>query len=51
MDSESERGRQVREKVLMMRDAAVNAMRSGGSSHLALTKLTEQWKQNDSSAF
>ena len=51
MDSESERGREVRERVLMMRDAAVNAMRSGGSSHLALTKLTQRWKQSDSSAF
>ncbi|EXC05944.1 Anthocyanidin 5,3-O-glucosyltransferase [Morus notabilis] len=46
MGSESERGREVRERVLMMRDAAVNAMGSGGSSRLALTKLTEQWKKN-----
>ncbi|PON96954.1 UDP-glucuronosyl/UDP-glucosyltransferase [Trema orientale] len=43
---ESERGREVRERILLMRDGAKAAMDSGGTSHVALTKLTQLWKQS-----
>ena len=43
---ESERGREVRERVLQMKDGAKAAMEEGGSSRIALTELTERWTQN-----
>ncbi|PON96949.1 UDP-glucuronosyl/UDP-glucosyltransferase [Trema orientale] len=43
---ESERGREVRERVKLMRDGAKAAMDAGGSSLAALTELTQLWKQS-----
>ncbi|KAM7272923.1 hypothetical protein ACFE04_027587 [Oxalis oulophora] len=42
----SEKGREVRHRVLEMRDEAYVAMKNGGSSHKALTELTGFWKHN-----
>ncbi|KAL5540293.1 hypothetical protein UlMin_042776 [Ulmus minor] len=38
---ESENGRELRERALVMRDAAITAMKDGGSSRVALTKLAD----------
>ncbi|KAL5540291.1 hypothetical protein UlMin_042774 [Ulmus minor] len=43
---ESENGRELRERALVMRDGAINAMKDGGSSRAALNKLGDCWKQN-----
>ena len=42
---ESEVGREVRERVLGFRDEAMVAQKDGGSSHVALAKLAQLWKQ------
>ncbi|KAL4595003.1 hypothetical protein ACB092_12G059900 [Castanea dentata] len=42
---ESEVGREVRERVLGFREEAMVAQKEGGSSHVALTKLAQLWKQ------
>ncbi|KAL4595002.1 hypothetical protein ACB092_12G059800, partial [Castanea dentata] len=42
---ESEVGREVRERVLGFRDEAMLAQNEGGSSHVALAKLAQLWKQ------
>ncbi|KAK9994613.1 hypothetical protein SO802_024316 [Lithocarpus litseifolius] len=42
---ESEVGREVRESVLGFRDEAMVAQKEGGSSHVALAKLAQLWKQ------
>ncbi|KAM4076260.1 hypothetical protein ACJW30_12G049300 [Castanea mollissima] len=42
---ESEVGREVRERVLGFREEAMVAQKEGGSSHIALTKLAQLWKQ------
>ncbi|KAB1204925.1 Anthocyanidin 5,3-O-glucosyltransferase [Morella rubra] len=41
MDSSA--GKDVRERISAMRDAGSTAMKEGGSSHLALSKLSELW--------
>ena len=43
---DSEVGTEVRERVSSLRDEAVAAVKEGGSSHVALAKLAELWKQN-----
>ncbi|KAK9994616.1 hypothetical protein SO802_024319 [Lithocarpus litseifolius] len=43
---DSEVGTELRERVWGLRDEAVAAMNEGGSSHVALAKLAEVWKQN-----
>ncbi|KAK8656079.1 hypothetical protein V6N13_108638 [Hibiscus sabdariffa] len=42
---ESEQGHLVRERTIATKDAAMAAMREGGSSRLALAKLFESWKR------
>ena len=42
---ESEVGREVRERVLGFRDEAMVAQKEAGSSHVALAKLAQLWKQ------
>ncbi|XP_030933133.1 anthocyanidin 5,3-O-glucosyltransferase-like [Quercus lobata] len=42
---ESEVGKEVRERVLGFRDEAMVAQKEGGSSHVALAKLAQLWKQ------
>ena len=42
----SEVGAEVRERVSDLRDKAVAAVKEGGSSHIALAKLAELWRQN-----
>lgn len=41
----SERGRQMRERGLKMRDMAMAAWRENGSSITVLAKLAELWRQ------
>jgi hypothetical protein len=43
---DSEVGKELRERVMVLRDEAVAAVKEGGSSHVALTKLAELWRQN-----
>ncbi|XP_050251864.1 anthocyanidin 5,3-O-glucosyltransferase-like isoform X3 [Quercus robur] len=43
---DSEVGTEVRERVSGLRDEAVTAVKEGGSSHVALAKLDELWRQN-----
>ncbi|KAH7538116.1 hypothetical protein FEM48_Zijuj03G0165000 [Ziziphus jujuba var. spinosa] len=43
---DSEKGREVRDRVLGLRDSATAAMKDDGSSRAALNNLTEQWSQN-----
>ena len=43
---DSEVGTEVRERVSSLRDEAVAAVKEGGSSHVALAKLAELWRQN-----
>ncbi|XP_015878293.3 anthocyanidin 5,3-O-glucosyltransferase-like [Ziziphus jujuba] len=43
---DSEKGREVRDRVLGLRDSATAAMKDDGSSRAALNNLTEQWCQN-----
>jgi hypothetical protein len=43
MEAESEAGKEVRERVSGMRDAAVAAVKEGGSSHVAFAELAELW--------
>nr|XP_023890913.1 anthocyanidin 5,3-O-glucosyltransferase-like [Quercus suber]POE62570.1 anthocyanidin 5,3-o-glucosyltransferase [Quercus suber] len=43
---DSEVGTEVRERVSGLRDEAVTAVKEGGSSHVALAKLAELWRQN-----
>ncbi|XP_057950631.1 UDP-glycosyltransferase 88A1-like [Malania oleifera] len=40
---DSEVGNRVRERAVGMKEEAAGAMRDGGSSHIALTKLVELW--------
>ncbi|XP_059443673.1 anthocyanidin 5,3-O-glucosyltransferase-like [Corylus avellana] len=42
---ESDRGKEVRERVLGIRNGAVATMKEGGSSLVALAKLAHLWKQ------
>uniref|UniRef100_A0A2N9ECZ2 Glycosyltransferase n=1 Tax=Fagus sylvatica TaxID=28930 RepID=A0A2N9ECZ2_FAGSY len=42
---DSQVGREVRERVSAFRDNAEVALKQGGSSHVALAKLAELWKQ------
>jgi hypothetical protein len=46
MDSESEVRRAVRERASVLRDGVVAAVKEGGSSHVALAKLIELWRQD-----
>ena len=43
---DSEVGTELRERVSGLRDEAVAAVKEGGSSHVALAKLAEVWRQN-----
>ncbi|XP_050268664.1 anthocyanidin 5,3-O-glucosyltransferase-like [Quercus robur] len=43
---DSEVGTKLRERVSGLRDEAVSAVKEGGSSHVALAKLAEVWRQN-----
>ncbi|GLT31244.1 hypothetical protein SLA2020_059930 [Shorea laevis] len=43
---ESEEGESIRERSIAMKHAAKPALSEGGSSHAALDKLIESWKQN-----
>ncbi|KAI4356752.1 hypothetical protein L6164_000745 [Bauhinia variegata] len=43
---ESERGEQIRKRVMLLKDQAEAAMADGGSSRLALTKLLQSWNKN-----
>jgi hypothetical protein len=45
MESESEKGRSIRERILSMKSEAKAALCEGGSSFMALAKLSESWKQ------
>ena len=42
---DSQVGREVRDRVSAIRDNAEVALKQGGSSHVALAKLAELWKQ------
>ncbi|XP_057483475.1 UDP-glycosyltransferase 88B1-like [Actinidia eriantha] len=42
---ESKRGKEVRERVMEMRESAVAALGEGGTSRVALAKLVESWKK------
>uniref|UniRef100_A0A2N9E199 Uncharacterized protein n=1 Tax=Fagus sylvatica TaxID=28930 RepID=A0A2N9E199_FAGSY len=46
MESESEVRRAVRERASVFRDGVVAAVKEGGSSHVALAKLIELWRQD-----
>ena len=46
MESESEVRRAVRERASVFRDGVVAAVKEGGSSHVALAKLIESWRQD-----
>ena len=46
MESESEVRRAVRERASDFRDGVVAAVKEGGSSHVALAKLIESWRQD-----
>ena len=41
---ESERGKRVRDRVMVFKDEAKAATREGGSSRVALEKLLKSWK-------
>ncbi|CAN0891779.1 UDP-glycosyltransferase 1, partial [Linum grandiflorum] len=43
--TDSERGKAVRDRVTAMKEAAAAAMSVNGSSHVAVTKLVESFKQ------
>ncbi|KAM6586758.1 hypothetical protein CsatA_009363 [Cannabis sativa] len=46
MDSDSVKGKEVREWVWQLKEGAVAAKKVGGSSHVALTKVIELWNNN-----
>ncbi|KAK7283591.1 hypothetical protein RIF29_13207 [Crotalaria pallida] len=44
---ESEKGKELRQRVLSMKVSAVEAKREGGSSYAALSRLTQLWKKKN----
>ncbi|KAK7283590.1 hypothetical protein RIF29_13206 [Crotalaria pallida] len=44
---ESEKGKELRQRVLSMKVSAVEARKEGGSSYAALNRLTKLWKKED----